>query len=377
MIIVRLICFIAGISLVVFTLFSAIRSFVLPRSAPDPITRFVFVVMRRIFNFRLRWAQTYEQQDQVMALYAPFSLLALLPTWLSLVAIGYASMFWALGIRPWGRALIVSGSSLLTLGFAAGDTLGHTILAFTEATLGLLLVALLIAYLPTMYNAFSRREVAVNLLRVRAGTPASAIEMILRFQRIGGFTDMGSSWEAWETWFAELEESHTSLAPLVFFRSPYADQSWVTASGVVLDAAALTLAALDLPFDPRAALCIRAGFQALRRVADFFRFPYNPDPHYPADSISITRAEFDAACKRLAGGGVPLKDDLDQAWLDFAGWRVNYDAVLIALCALTMAPKAPWSSDRAPGFAPTLFMTRSESEGAQTQQKTEADATID
>jgi hypothetical protein len=43
---------------------------------------------------------------------------------------------------------------------------------------------------------------------------------------------------------------------------------------------------------------------------------------------------------------VPLKADLEQAWRDFAGWRVNYDRVLLSLASLTMAPYAPWSSDR-------------------------------
>jgi hypothetical protein len=38
--------------------------------------------------------------------------------------------------------------------------------------------------------------------------------------------------------------------------------------------------------------------------------------------------------------------DRDQAWRDFAGWRVNYDTVLLALAALTLAPPAMWSSDR-------------------------------
>ena len=60
----------------------------------------------------------------------------------------------------------------------------------------------------------------------------------------------------------------------------------------------------------------------------------------------MTRHEYDQAYARLAQAGLPLKADLDQAWLDFAGWRVNYDTVLLALAALTMAPEAPWSSDR-------------------------------
>ena len=209
-------------------------------------------------------------------------------------------------------------------------------------------MALLIAYLPTMYAAFSRREALVTLLEVRAGSPPSALTMLIRFHLIHGLDHLTDMWEAWEVWFAELSESHTSLPAVAFFRSPQPEHAWITAAGAVLDTAALAQSVLDCPPNPKASLCIRAGYLALRRIADFFALPYPPDPHFPAQPISISRTEFDAACDELAGHGVPLKADRDLAWGDFAGWRVNYDTVLLALCTLTTAPYAPWSSDRAP-----------------------------
>lgn len=351
MIVVRFAVFLIGLVVVVGALGSALRSFVLPRSAPDSLTRFVFLTIRRLFQFRLHWSRTYADRDRVMAFYAPISLLFLPPAWLFLVTLGYTCMYWALGIETWGRAFVLSGSSILTLGFATADTLPQTVLIFTEATVGLILVAMLIAYLPTMYAAFSERETAVTMLESSAGSPPSAVELILRLHRNDGLGKLTSFWERWELWFAQLDENHTSLAALVFFRSPQPDQSWVTAAGAVLDAASLSLSTLELPFDPQAALCIRAGYLALRHIADFFRVPYNPDPHYPDQPISISRAEFDAVYELMADRGVPLKPDRDQAWLDFAGWRVNYDQSLIALATLTMAPEAPWSSDRAPVYA--------------------------
>ena len=120
----------------------------------------------------------------------------------------------------------------------------------------------------------------------------------------------------------------------------------MTASGAVLDAAALYSAVVDIPQDAQAALCLRAGYLALQSIADFFQISYNPRPKFPDDGISITREEFEIACEQLASGGVPLKADLDQGWQDFAGWRVNYDQVLVNLARLTMAPPASWSSDR-------------------------------
>jgi hypothetical protein len=361
----RIATFVLGVFLVGSTLVSAVRTFVLPRSAPDRLTRVVFVAMRSLFNLRLRRAHTYADRDQVLELYAPLSLLALTPSWLALVLIGYMGMFWAVGVPTWYEAFRDSGSSLLTLGIAGAEGVPRTLLMFSEAAIGLTIVALLIAYLPTMYAAFSRRETLVTLLEVRAGSPPSALEMIKRFHRIHGLDRLTDMWEAWEVWFAELEESHTSLPALAFFRSPQPEHSWITAAGAVLDAASLTRAALDLPPDPKADLCIRAGYLALRRICDFFSIPYHPEPHFPAQPVSISRQEFDAACAELAQLSIPLKPDLDAAWGAFAGWRVNYDTVLLALCALTTAPEAPWSSDRAPEFrTPRLFLTPARRRGS-------------
>ncbi len=337
--------FLIGLAIVVATLYSAIETFVLPRSASDKLTRAVFLTLRFLFDLRAKRARSYEERDQIMALYAPIALLILPPVWLILVLTGYMGMFYGLGISTWRSAFAISGSSLLTLGFVPLDDLPKQVLAFSEATIGLALVALLIAYLPTIYAAFSKREAAVTMLEVRAGSPPWAVDMIERYHRIHGLEQLGSQWASWEAWFADIDETHTSLAALVFFRSPRPDHSWVTAAGAVLDGASLVNSMVDIPHDARADLCIRAGYLALRHIADFFGIPYNAAPK-PDDPISISRSEFDAACDRLVTSGVQLKQDRDQGWRDFAGWRVNYDTVLLALAALTMAPYAPWSSDR-------------------------------
>jgi hypothetical protein len=346
--ILRVLVFLIGVVIVAGTLFSATQTFVLPRSASDWVARRVFLAVRRLFNLLIHGARSYYARDRVMALYAPISLLALDATWLTLVMIGYMGMYWALGAQTWRAAFSLSGSSLLTLGFAAMSGLLATALTFSEAMIGLTLVALLIAYLPTIYTAFSRREAAVTMLEVRAGSPPSAIEMILRYHRIHGLGRLTALWPTWEAWFVDIDETHTSLGVLSFFRSPNPDRCWVTAAGAVLDAAALLASTVDVPRDPQVDLCIRAGFLALRHIAGFFKIPFNADPHFPANPISVTREEFDAACDRMANAGVALKADRDQAWADFAGWRVNYDGVLLVLASLVMAPEAPWSSDRLP-----------------------------
>lgn len=327
------------------TLGSAVRTVVLPRGIPSRLSRVVFLTMRQLFRLRARAAAPYEVRDRVMALYAPVSLLALLLTWLTILVGAYTLMFWGLGGKSFREAFVVSGSSVFTLGFARPGGAGPTALAFSEAAFGLILLTLLIAYLPSIYGVFSRRETAVAMLEVRAGSPPTGVELLERFWRIDAMDRLTEQWEQWEAWFVDVAESHTSFPAVVFFRSPLPEHSWVTAAGAVLDAAALSESALATPHDPSAALCIRAGYLALGRVAAFFRIPFDPKPK-PDDPISIDREEFDHVFDRMLANGLPVKPDRDQAWRDFAGWRVNYDRVLIALAGLTMAPYAPWASDR-------------------------------
>jgi hypothetical protein len=350
-ILLKLAALVLGAGIVVGTLLSAVRTFILPRADNNWLTRQVFIIVQRIFNIRTRKATTYEERDRLMALYAPIALLALPVSWVMLVLGGYMLMYWAVGVESVYDAFKASGSSLFTLGFFVIDTPITVAMHFSEATIGLGLVALVIGYLPTIYSNFSKREALVTMLEVRADSPPSAVNLIIRAHRIRGLQSLTQLWESWEIWFSELDESHTSIGALNFFRSPQPDRSWITAAGAVLDAAALMTSAVDVPRTPEAQLCIRAGYVALRHICDFFRIPHNPNPHFinepgKGDPISISRQEFEDACDELAAAGVPVKADREQAWLDYAGWRVNYDTVLLALAQLLMAPYAPWSSDR-------------------------------
>ena len=347
MILLRSLIFLIGLFLAAYTFISAARTFVLPRSASVKLTWVVFMSVHKLFTLLMKPLPTYEQRDSLMAIYAPISLLLMVPTWLLISTIGFACMFWGLGITPWEQAFLLSGSSILTLGFATAETMPQTILAFVESTVGLILVAMLISYLPTMYTAFSQREEAVSLLGVRAGSPPTAAELVWRLQRLGNEQLAYDFWSYWERWFTQLDETHTSLSALVFFRSPQAEQSWVVAAGAVLDGAALHLSTVKQSEAAALSqgLVIRAGNVALRHIARMFRVSYNADPHFPDDPIHVTQSEFNEAYDRLAGQGISVQPDRELAWRNFAGWRVNYDSVLVALAELTMAPETTWLSD--------------------------------
>jgi hypothetical protein len=354
---VRIVVLGVAVAVVIGTIASAVRTFVVPRAVSVALSRAVFVVVRRAFLLRTS-KRSVDELDGRLAFYAPTSLLALPAVWLTTVLACFAVIFWALDQEGWWPALETSGSSLLTLGFRHPGSRLTTMLSFVEAAIGLFLVTLLITYLPTIYGAFTRREAFVSLLEGRAGSPPWAVDLLIRSQLIGLLERADELFERAELWFSDIEESHSSLGSLVFFRSPQPSHSWVTAAGTVLDAAALTLSAVDRPNDPHAALCIRSGYLCLRRIADFFGIEHDPDPD-PTDPISITREEFDEVLDHLDDVDTPLKEDRERAWRDFCGWRVNYDTVLLQLANLTMAPVARWTSDRSPvGHPPAVLRLR-------------------
>lgn len=347
---VRIIAFLLGVAIVLRTVLGAVRTFVLPRGSNDSVTRFVFLAMRWGFDRLAGPGQPYARRDRIQAYYAPVSLIVLPAFWLVLVWLGYALSYWAIGTGSVGEELRLSGSSLLTLGSVTSGIPLATALEFSEAAVGLLLLALLISYLPTIYSAFSRRELLVNMLEVRADSPPSAVVMLTRFQRLHGLDALHEQWVQWEQWFSELEETHSSLPVLVFYRSQQPDHSWVNAAGAIMDSAALTRAAVDIPLDVQADLTIRAGYLALRRISDFFFVHYDPNPR-PTDPISLSREQFDRALQVISSAGIALKADRDQAWQDFCGWRVNYDTVLRALERLTMAPQSWWERPMISAYA--------------------------
>jgi hypothetical protein len=344
--VLRILALVGGVSLVLATLVSALKTVVVPRGYASALTRTHFRVLRKVFDLWARPSRPYARRDRALAHYAPVALVTLPAVWVSLVTLGFTGVFWGVGVHPLAEAFTTSGSSLFTLGFDRPRGSGRVALAFAEAGIGLGMVSLMISYLPTIYGAFSRREALVGMLEVRAGLPPSPAEMLTRYARIGRLDTLNDDvFERWEQWFVDVEESHTSHPSLVFFRSPHPDRSWITAAGCVLDSAAIAVSTLERRPDARADVMLRTGFFALRRIADYFNLPYDPAPA-PTDPISVSRREFDNLCVELEAAGVPLRADREQAWRDFAGWRVNYDVVLVALCALVAAPEGRWSSDR-------------------------------
>ena len=337
----RIITGLGGLVLVITTLSAAIRSFVLPRNEVVRMNVWVFQSIRVLFDGAAKIANSYERRDRIMAHYAPVALVALPVFWEALVGLGYTSMYWALGEGSWERCYELSSSSLMTLGTTNTD---HTLIAglsYSEATLGLLLLTLLLSYLPTIYQAFSRREVTVALLELRAGTPPTAACLLGWLNHDGSVQNDDQQWAEWERWFVEIEESHTSLPILSFFRSPQPGRSWVTSCGLILDTAALLFTVVDGPRPRQALITFKAGCLALNRVYRFFDNSTKTQPTdlLPAeDTEAPGRIDFDTACQALTDQGLTLLTDRDAAWAQYRELRGRYASALEFMARLTMAP---------------------------------------
>jgi hypothetical protein len=225
----------------------------------------------------------------------------------------------------------------------------------------MVLVALQIAYLPTLYSAFNRRETLVTLLESRAGAPAWGPEILIRHHLVDLVGSLPDLFSEWERWGADVAESHTSYPSLLYLRSPRLANSWVVSLVAVMDAAALSLA-IDPDGAPvEARMCVRMGFTCLRDIAQVTRIPFDPDPS-PDDPIELPREEFDAAYDRLREIGYRITRSRDDAWSHFRGWRVNYERVAYALANALDAPPARWTGPRRlfPGesLAPTRPVDR-------------------
>ena len=343
-------------------LLSVLRSVVLPRGVPTRLTRITFLVVRAALTLRLQITRSrdYETRDRVFALQAPIGVFGQLFMWASLLFLCFAGVFWALGsdtITGAGiaRALELAGSSMLTIGTDAPNGLGNQLLGFAAAGVGLVLLALVITYLPSLYNAFSRREALIVKLIVITGSAPNGARLLQRTWELHCFEVLDEVWDQWGDWFVELGESHTSIPQLSFFRSSHPHNHWVLATETVLDGANLVQTACDVDRQFRSELCVEAGVQALTAIVEFFgtRLPApDKDPE-----IRLARETFDAGCDALRDAGVPMRSDRDAAWAAFRRGRARYEPLLALLGAITIAPGSDWSSwsEDSPRHTPPVF----------------------
>jgi hypothetical protein len=338
-----------GVVLVVGTALGVGKVLVVPRRVRTKLALMDHAI-RRGFLFVADRIEDYDAKDRVLAYQGPATVLMLLVVWMVTFWVGYALILWPLIDASLFMAFRESGSSMLTLGIASSERAGPTFVNFLAAATGLVVIALLIGYLPTIYAAFNRRERLVTMLQSRAGVPAYGPEILWRHQLGGRIDALPDLYADWEQWAADVAESHTNYPVLIHFRSPHPLRSWIVGLTAVMDSAAMYLALCPDSAPTQARLCLRMGFVCLREIADAIGIPYDPDP-YPDDPIELTYEEFLAGVARMQG--FPIERPPEEAWPHFVGWRTNYEAIAYAVADWVAAPPGPWTGPRRhlPGMA--------------------------
>ena len=305
----------ASIGLIFIVLWDAFEVIILPRRVTRKfrLTRFFYRSTWKPWRALGRQMAAGNRRELFLSFYGPVSLILLLGIWACGLILGFASLH--LSIRtmmklPDGEAtffsyLYFSGSTFFTLGL--GDVVPQTRLGrgltIVEAGMGLGFLAIVIGYLPVLYQAFSRRELNISLLDARAGSPSTAAELLRRHFDGEQFEELGAFLREWERWAAELLETHLSYPVLAYYRSQHSNQSWLSALTTILDASSLVVVGVDGTPARQAQLTFAMARHAVADLAHVF----NTVPHPPVpDRLPAT--ELDRVRRNLASRGISLHD---------------------------------------------------------------------
>jgi hypothetical protein len=344
--VVNVVDYIVGLLILVVTITGILFVLVLPRQ-PSGIERMTLTVnrgVRLLFVGLARLATSYEKKDAILAPTAPVALLAQIMFWAASLILGFGVMLIPT-THSFGLGLLQALTALFTVGTTHAGGHQNVALDIWAGATWVIVVALQIAYLPTLYGAFSRRESLVAMLESRAGAPAWGPELLARHQLVGITDTLPDLYKDWELWSADVAESHSTYPILLLFRSPEPWLSWMLGLLAVLDAAAMQLALSPSTAPSQARLCLRMGFTLTNRIATSLGWEVNFDPK-PDEPIQLTFEEFEVAVSVLQSAGFPLERTAEEAWPDFHGWRVNYEESMYHLTDRLTAPPAKWSGGR-------------------------------
>jgi hypothetical protein len=347
----RYIAAVAGVLIVVISARSVIGTLIVPRAVSSWLTNQVDWVVDRAFRAASSRIHDHRRRDRVLAGQVATLLLAQIVVWLLMFFFGFSLILWPLVHGGITNAFSTAGPALWEIGSErASGGLERAIIDVASLT-GIITVTLQIAYLPTLYSAFNRRETEVALLNARAGVPSWGPELLARTHYALGsgvstIDTLPQLYADWERWAADVTESHTTYLPLVRFRSPRPLSSWVTALLAILDSAAMMLALSpqQAPTVP-ARMCLRSGFLCFREIGRAMGFDI-PDEPDPAGTISLTYQEFLDAIERMRKVDFPIERDPQDAWPDFVGWRLNYEQAAYLIAEAVDAVPALWSGPR-------------------------------
>jgi hypothetical protein len=340
----RIFVAVLGVLVISLTLAEFFTVFLMPRRVKrDP--RFARTVF---WSFWIPWRAIARRLspsagDTMLGLFGPLGLIGLVGLWTAGIIIGFSALHWANdsqlgthGTTSFGDDVFFSAGGFFSnlIDLTPHDTIAK-ILTIAEVASGFAVLFVVIGYLPALFQAYSRREVAVSQLDPRAGSPPSASRLLLRSGHLGGWPDIDEYLAQWETWAAELMETHLSYPILAFYRSQHVNQNWLAALTTVLDTSAFAIAAAPAA-TPAAESTFAIGRHALADFAYSFRAKRSRNEVDRLDDSSFSRL-----CAMAEEGGLEL-GEREQTRRQLDELREIYEPYASALSTRLELPLPPW-----------------------------------
>lgn len=415
----RVVPFAFGVALLIAGGMSIVRTMVIPRASVSWLFAVIIRSTDLVFAGFARMASTYPTRDRILAWSGPLGIIVALIVWLILFLTAYALMIFGVTDVSLNDAFFQAGSGLLTLGLVGTPGESVTLLDFLAAMTGPAVIALLIGFLPTLYQAYLARESRVLLDTGLSGAPEWGPEFLARVQMLEGDADLPAMFNAWTPWVAQIRLTQTLYPSLNRFRSAVGTRNWLIALLSTLDAAALHCAIRTESPDPRTVTLLQQGGQAilsidaaeigldslvllrpwerrLKATLSVFgvseRDPSQPkdpaasDTYLPHDMQAVaeaitldslrgrvpstrkvlvdyamlksrlSREQFDHALDYLVSAGVTIERERDEAFEIFSRIRGRYESAAYHLAQRFYLTPAPWSGPRRPA-TPVIWPT--------------------
>jgi hypothetical protein len=310
-----------GLIIIWVVLLDAFETVVLPRRVTRHFKLTAWFYRRTWIPWRniARRIKTTSRQQNFLGYFGPLSLILLLGFWATGLIFGFGLVQYGMGGHEqlnqepltFGKIIYHSGETFFTLGY--GDIVptsgGARALSVIEAGMGFAFLGVVIGYIPVVYASFSRREIQISMLDARAGSPPSAVELLLRLA--GRSDDPGVDQKVldevlrdWERWAGELLESHISYPVLSFFRSQHSNQSWLGALTTMLDVTSLVLTGIDGVHPGQAKLTFAMARHAAVDLTQVVNARYDS-----AAAERLSEADLMALREALSAAGLRLRSD--------------------------------------------------------------------
>jgi hypothetical protein len=336
-----------GLTLIGTILWDAFETVILPRTVTRHLRLMAFYSRAtwRPWSAMARAFTSDAARERFLAIYGPLSLIGLAVVWAVGLLVGFAVVHWSAGSQlqvsgshaTFIDDLYMSGTTLFTLGLGDVQPSGGIgrLLTVAESGTGFAFLAIVIAYLPVLYQSFARREVRLTLLDAWAGSPPAGTEVLRRLATAGELAALDTFLKDWEYWCSELLESHISYPQIAYFRSQHQRQSWVSALSAVLDLSALVAAGIENVSTWQA----RVTFAIARHTAVDLTQVLDARPDKSADRLPP--ADLERVRSLLEDAGLrPNRSAAADAQL--TELRRSYEPYVVGLATWLMMPVSPW-----------------------------------